>query len=82
MGVRRLSTLKRGQDSAATVSNTGMKAKQYEFVYQTCIDLSAKEYWFVCRTNIALYPPPIVAQTPSPYTPIYQPLTTTHLKLR
>ena len=31
LGVRCLSTLKRGQDSAATVSNIGMKAKQYEF---------------------------------------------------
>ena len=31
LGVRCLSTLKRGQDSAATVSNIGMKATQYKF---------------------------------------------------
>ena len=31
LGVQCLSTLNRGQDSAATVSNIVMKAKQYEF---------------------------------------------------
>ena len=31
LGVQCLCTLNRGQDSAATVSNIGMKAKKYEF---------------------------------------------------
>ena len=67
LSVQCLCTLNRGQDSAATVSNIGMKAKQYEFALKPVLLYTHHQS---------------VAQTPSPYTPIYQPLTTTHLRLR